>query len=305
MTFAKRLFIAIDKLFYKSQNEKKMLKFADRNIIVNNDIVYDENDPKNCLLDTYHIEKKDGKYPVFFYIHGGGFVAGDKKFRVGLSKWTADKGFFVVNVNYALSPDFLFPTPIKNLLNALNWVGENAERLNLDTDNMIVSGDSAGGYYSALLASMALRKDLQDEVGVHTDLRFRGAVLDCGIYDVGAALKRNMPFDLTDKICFDFAGIHKQQFDAYEWKHICAPIDLVCEGFPASFVTYAEKDIFCKGQGPKLIEKLKGLGVHVEEYHSTKLTDNHCFPLSWTTKAAKENNERVEDFLKRFLAGEI
>lgn len=306
MTFAKFLFVAIDKLFDKSQNEKKMLRFNDVKFSIEENIVYDKTDAKTCTLDTYCVPKEDGKkYPVFFYIHGGGFVAGDKKFRRGLSRWAANAGFFVVNVNYALSPDYLFPTPIKHLVSALNWVGKNAEKYNLDLDNMCVSGDSAGGYYSAMLACVATNKQLQEKLQVSTDLKFRGAILDCGVYDVGEALGRYMPFNLTDKILFDFAGIHIKQFNAYEWKDICAPIDFVTEQFPVTFLTYADKDIFCKGQGPKMIEKLKSKGVYVEEDHSTKLLDNHCYPLSWTTKAAANNVKCVEDFMKRFIAKEV
>lgn len=305
MTFAKALFVAIDKLFDGSQNGRKSTQFKDKNIIVEKDIVYDSSDAKTCVLDTYRAEKKDGKYPVFFYIHGGGFVAGDKHYRRAQSRWAAAQGFFVVNVNYALSPDYLFPTPVRNLVSALNWVGENAEKYNLDLDRMLVSGDSAGGYYSAMLACITTNKQLQEKLGVSTSLRFAGAVLNCGIYDVGTALNRHMPFNLTDRILFDFAGIHVKQFDAYEWKDICAPFAYVDKEFPASFVTYAKKDIFCKGQGEKMVEKLKELGIYAEEYHSEKLLDNHCFSLTWTSKAAKENNQLTENFLKKFTAGEI
>ena len=72
---------------------------------------------------------------------------------------------------------------------------------------------------------------------------------------------------------------------------MCAPLDFVNTDFPASFVTYAGKDFFCGGQGPKLVEKLKELGVHVEEYGSVKFMDNHCFSLTWKSKAAKANND--------------
>lgn len=306
MTFAKFLFVAIDKICDGPQNNKRMLKFKDVPFEIEKDIIYDESYPDTCLLDTYYVPKKDGeKYPVFFYIHGGGFVAGDKKYRRGMAKWAAEKGFFVVNVNYALSPEYLFPTPVRNIVAALNWVGANAEKYNLDLDNMCVSGDSAGGYYSTMLACVSTNKDLQNALGVSTDLRFRGAILDCGIYDVGEALDKNLPFNLTDRILFDFAGIHVKNFDAFEWKDICAPIEFVDSTFPVTFLTYSGQDFFCKGQGPKLIAKLKECGVHVEEDHSTKFLDNHCYPLNWTTKAAARNVELVSDFMKRFIAKEV
>ena len=160
MTLPVFLFVAIDKLFDGGQNKKKMLRFKDVKFEIETDIPYTEGE--YCKLDTYYVKKEsDEKYPVFFYIHGGGFVAGDKYHRRGLAKWAAAKGFFVVNVNYALGPKELFPLGIHNLVTALNWVGQNAEKYNLDLDNMCVSGDSAGGYYSAMLGCICPNKELQ------------------------------------------------------------------------------------------------------------------------------------------------
>lgn len=304
MSLQKFLFVAIDKLYNPFQNERKMTKYRDVAFDVKTDIVYDESMPEACTLDTYCV-KKEGKYPVFFYIHGGGFVAGDKHYRRALSRWAANAGYFVVNVNYGLCPDYKCPVPHRQLVAALNWVGANAEKLNLDLDRMVVSGDSAGGYYAAMLACICLNKNLQAKLGVSTDLRFGGAVLNCGIYDVATALKNKYPFDLGGKLLKDFAGIGKNELDKYEWKELCSVLDFVDERFPAAFLTHAQKDIFCGGQADVLMKLLKEKGVHCEEFHSTTLIDNHCFSLNWKSKAARKNNELTVDFLKRFAEGKI
>ncbi len=304
MTFAQFLFVAIDKLFDHGQNGIKMLKFKDVDFTIEKDIPYAEGD--SCKLDTYFVKKdSDEKYPVFFYIHGGGFVAGDKHYRRGMAKWAAEKGFFVVNINYGLGPKDLFPKGLQDCVAALNWVGENAEKYNLDLDNMCVSGDSAGGYYSAMLACVSTNKELQERFGVSTDLKFRTALLDCGIYNIEEALAQKMPFNLTDKILYDFGGIHVKELESYEWLDVMAPFGYVDEKFPISFITYAAKDMFCKGQGQRLIEKLKELGVHVEEHHSTSFIDNHCYPLNWNHGAAVENVLLADDFLRRVIAKEV
>ncbi|MCM1305920.1 MAG: alpha/beta hydrolase [Bacteroides sp.] len=304
MTFAEFLFVAIDKICDRGQNKKKIVKFKGVDFNEELDVAYGESESEK--LDLYYLKRPEGeKYPVMFLIHGGGFVAGDKHYRRGLSKWMADKGFFVVNVNYALAPQYKFPIGLKQLVKALNWVGENAEKYNLDLDNMCVSGDSAGGYYSAMLACIATNKSLQERFGVSTDLRFRTASLDCGIYDVQEALSQKLPFNLTDKVLHDFSGIHVKDLENYEYKDVLAPYVFVDENFPISFITYAEKDVFCKGQGQKLIKKLQDLGIHVEQHHSTKFLDNHCFPLNWDKGAAKENVKLVGDFLKRAANKEV
>ncbi len=304
MTFAQFLFLAIDKLFDGSQNNRKMLRFKDVKFEIETDIAYGSDEAEK--LDTYFLKKDtDEKYPVFFYIHGGGFVAGDKHYRRGIAKWAAEKGFFVVNVNYGLGPKDLFPKGVVHLVHALNWVGENAQKYNLDVDNMCVSGDSAGGYYAAMLACVATNKDLQAKFGVSTDLKFRTAMLDCGIYDVGEALGQKMPFNLTDKVLFDFTGVHVKGLETYKYRDMLAPFDFVDENFPKTFITYSEQDMFCKGQGQKLIKKLNDLGVYVEEHHSTKFNDNHCYPLNWDKGAAIENVRLCGDFLKRVVNKEV
>ena len=215
------------------------------------------------------------------------------------------QGYFVVNVNYGLCPEYQCPVPHKQLVAALNWVGANAEKLGLDLDRMIVSGDSAGGYYGAMLACICISKSLQDKLGVHTDLKFGGAVLNCGIYDVATALKNKYPFDLGGKLLKDFAGIGKDEIDSYEWKDLCSVLPFVTEEFPVSFITHAQKDIFCGGQADGLMKLLADKGVHAEEFHSTSLIDNHCFSLNWKSKAARKNNELTADFMKRFAEHKI
>ncbi|MEG1663205.1 MAG: hypothetical protein RR338_04385, partial [Clostridia bacterium] len=123
--------------------------------------------------------------------------------------------------------------------------GKNAEKYNLDLDKIIVSGDSAGGYFGAMLAAITINKDIQKRLGIETDLHFGATILNCGIYDVGQALSAKVPFKLGEKILWDFAHIKKAEFDTYEWKEICAPIDFVTPAFPPSFITYAKKDFFC------------------------------------------------------------
>lgn len=304
MTLVKFFFGVTDKIFDKSQNEKEMLKFSDVDFEIQTDIAYGEGE--SCKLDTY-VVKREGvyKYPVFFCIHGGGFVAGDKHGRRGLAKWAAEKGFFVVCVNYALAPEYRFPTGLVQLVQALNWVGENAEKYNLDLDNMCVSGDSAGGYYAAMLACVATNKTLQERYGVQTSLKFRTAMLDCGLYDLKEALGQKMPLNLTDRVLYDLCGVHVKELDGYEYADVLAPLDFVDESFPISFVTYAEKDMYCKGQGQKLIAKLQSFGVHVEEHHSTTYSDNHCYPLKWDKGAAVENIRLCDNFLRRVASKEV
>ena len=302
MSIATKLFKAIDVLFDHPQNKRRKRTYKDVSFVVEKDIPYAEDNA--CRLDTYCVNNDGGKYPVMFYIHGGGFVAGDKHHRRAISEWCAVQGYFVVNVNYGLCPECKFPAPLQHLIYALNWVGDNAEKYNLDLDRIVISGDSAGAYYSTAVISVANNKALQEKIGVATDLKFKGAWLNCGIYDIITALGGKLPLNMGAVILDDFASIDVKDIDNYEYLDLCKTVDLVDSKYPETFVTYAKKDIFCKGQSEKLIGKLKESGVDVEEYHSTKFASNHCFCLNWKGKDATTNNGMVEKFLARMSKGE-
>lgn len=303
MSFAKTVFVAIDYLFDGSQNRTRIMRKT-RHVKIENDIPY--GDEPECKLNTYVVPKQDGsKYPVIFEIHGGGFVAGDKKYRRALCRWyAAETGAFVVNVNYGLGNKVLFPQPVRQLVNAVNWVVDNAEKYNLDLTKFIVTGDSAGGYYSAMLAVIQDSEKLQEFFG-KMKAKFTATVLDCGIYDLQTALNQRIVFGLTEKIYKDFIGGNIKDIEKYQYLEYLSPADYITEKFPKSFITAAGKDFFCRGQGEKLVETLNNYGIYNELYRSTKFMDNHTFPLTWTSKAARENNEKALTFIKRFFAGEI
>ena len=110
MSIATTLFKAVDVLFDHPQNKRRKRFYKDVDFVVEKDVQYF--DDEVCKLDTYFVKKDNGKYPVMFYIHGGGFVAGDKHHRRAISQWFAVQGYFVVNVNYGLCPAYKFPQPL-------------------------------------------------------------------------------------------------------------------------------------------------------------------------------------------------
>jgi len=305
MTFAKFVFKIIDYVFNPQQNPGKLHKQYGVGVKAEKDIVYDEKYP-DMKLDTYVVPKDDGgKYPVIFEIHGGGFSAGDKKYRRVLCEFFAkETGAFVVNVNYGLGQQYVFPEPAKHLVAAFNWVIANADKYNLDTDRILVTGDSAGGYYSAYL-SVAQNHDTLQEIVGKMNGRISGAVFNCGIYDVQTALKQKVLFNLTNGVCIDFTGSPVKAIDSFPYLDRVAPYDYVNERFPKCLIVYAGQDFFCGGQHDKLAEKLTEYGVYHDMYGSTKFSDNHTFSLTWKSTAAQEANAKIIAFMKDFFAGKI
>lgn len=108
----------------------------------------------------YTNEEKEFKRPVFFYIHGGGWIAGNKEARRNYCGKFADSGYFVANIEYDLAPEAKFPTAIGQCIRAVDFVLDHAEKYHLDTGRIAVGGESAGVYYAAFVSAISKDKEI-------------------------------------------------------------------------------------------------------------------------------------------------
>ncbi|EFC39050.1 predicted protein [Naegleria gruberi] len=91
-------------------------------------------------------QNRDGGYPIVMYIHGGGWMFGNIDISNRLCEGLANKGFIVVSIDYRRTPEHIFPSCLNDNLNALSWIGRNYEKYNGNINQLIISGDSAGGH---------------------------------------------------------------------------------------------------------------------------------------------------------------
>ncbi|MBD5131613.1 MAG: alpha/beta hydrolase [Clostridiales bacterium] len=299
----KALFRAIDILFSMPQNSCPYVKKSNEDKIeCQADIVYDGGESDICTFDMYRIPTNEPQ-PAVIIIHGGGFTAGDKKYRKGRAKFLALNGFTVFCINYGLAPDFTFPSPILHIVDAANYIHAHAEKFNIDASRIILDGDSAGAYYAALVASLNNNEKLKTRISRSLDFKAFGVLLNCGIYDMATVRKVRDPLDIADGVILSLTGAKIDEFNDYEYSDCCMPIDFVNSDFPPTFLIYSSADIFCRGQGDVLKEKLDSCGVYYEYYNARHITSNHCFSLTWSGEDAVAANELMLSFAKR-LAGD-
>ena len=93
------------------------------------------------------------KLPTVLYIHGGGWIFGDRTGAVPELLPYLQKGWNVVNVEYRMASQSLAPAAVEDSRCALRWVYHNADKFHFDTDRIIVTGHSAGGHL-ALMTGM-------------------------------------------------------------------------------------------------------------------------------------------------------
>lgn len=122
-----------------------------------NDIAYGKEYPNSFLDITYPDPNTETYRPTLFYFHGGGFFGGSKNMGdpMAASEATAllddlcAQGYNIVNVDYALVPDYHFPVPLIQINDAIRFIAEHKDEYHINTDNIILMGSSAGAIITA------------------------------------------------------------------------------------------------------------------------------------------------------------
>jgi len=97
--------------------------------------------------------------PAVIYIHGGGWILGDRNTHDRLVREIAvGTGAAVVFVDYDRSPEARYPVAIEQAYAATRYVVDHGADLRIDASRLAVAGDSVGGNMAAALTLMARQR---------------------------------------------------------------------------------------------------------------------------------------------------
>lgn len=103
-----------------------------------------------------HTPHGAGPFPLYVFIHGGGWCAGTLDERDPRCRMiSAGARCVVASVEYRLAPENAYPTPGEDCYAALTWLVDHADELDVDPTRVAVGGESAGGNLAAVLCLMA------------------------------------------------------------------------------------------------------------------------------------------------------
>jgi acetyl esterase/lipase len=126
-------------------------------VTVTRDARYGE-DARHRLDVFAPAERPAAPLPVLVFVHGGGFVAGDKQgpdgspFYANIGVWAARNGLVGVNITYRLAPAHPYPAVQQDIAAALAWVSSNIAAHGGDPARVTLAGHSAGAIHAALYA---------------------------------------------------------------------------------------------------------------------------------------------------------
>jgi triacylglycerol lipase len=92
--------------------------------------------------------------PVLVFVHGGGFVGGDKHvpgtpMYDHIGAWAVRNGWVGVTITYRLAPEFTWPSGAQDVAAAVGWVRDNIASYGGDPSRIVVAGHSAGAVHVA------------------------------------------------------------------------------------------------------------------------------------------------------------
>ena len=92
--------------------------------------------------------------PIVFGIHGGGWVKFDRNNILSDLRYVPTNGYALVAPDYSLATSRKpsWPNNLTDLQDALDWTVKNGVERGLDTSNITLVGQSAGGHLAAMLA---------------------------------------------------------------------------------------------------------------------------------------------------------
>lgn len=251
------------------------------------DVVYTKVNNWEGRADLYIAPKAIAPTPVIINIHGGGWKSGEKETQGGFNPFFK-AGFAVANMEYRLSGQATAPAAIEDTRCMLIYLIQNAKKLNINPNKIIIMGGSAGGHL-ALMGGLLGNDHKFDSNCKGVDNIKVAAIIDkYGIMDVwdwtyGPEHKSSSPkLWLGDKVK-DEAFIKS-----------VSPITYVNKNSPPIFIVHGDADPTVPyQQSVDLYKKLQDLGV--KSQFITVAGGGHG-------KFEKAKNNEINEAILQFIA---
>lgn len=239
--------------------------------------------------------------PAFIYIHGGGVLACpvDPICRPAIAQFATDFGVRTFGVEYRLSLHHPFPAPLDDCYAALEWLVENADRLNVDPKRIGLMGESGGATLVAGVTLMA--RDRKFHTPIAKQLLIYPMIDDRSSnihFNPDSPLHQSLKqsFIIGTDLCWDaYVGADKRgKLDADVSPYAAPSRATDLRGLPPTYIDLGSMDWFL-AESYDFAARLAKAEVEVEFHVYAGVP--HCFELLApnipVTLNAKENRRRA------------
>lgn len=267
-----------------------------------NDIAYGTEYPNSFLDITYPDSNTETDRPTLFYFHGGGFFGGSKNMGDPMASTEATyllddicaAGYNIVNVDYALVPDYRFPVPLIQANSVIAYIQEHADEYHLNMNNVVIMGSSAGAIMTSQLGSIITNSEYAELLGITPALKseqVKAVVIDDAPLDYKA-------FPIATKILIGnyvkgSIYLSKEEIKKYD------NIQNLTENYPAAVLLGSEY----RHDMNVMHEELDKLGcehILIDPYAERGEQKQHCFVgAERVDPVAKDAFDRMMAFINK------
>ena len=212
---------------------------------------------QDLQLDLAMPAEGSGPFPAIVCLHGGGWVAGERKQMAQTIEVLARNGYVAVAPDYRLAPQHRFPAQLEDCKAVVRWLRANATTYKIEPNRIGALGLAAGGHLACLLG-VTHKDDLPEGKGGNPEQSS----------GVQAVVSVSGPTDLTQPVWSKVAvernllpllgGTLEQVPDAYR---AASPMTYATRGSPPFLFIHGVADrVVPPSQAQALSEKLRKAG---------------------------------------------
>lgn len=275
-----------------------------------NDICYGTQYPNSYLDIWYSPLREQRRCPTYIYLHGGGYLFGDKitgdplateaKLDNVYFKDLSARGFHVVSANYCFAPRYRAPAQFRQLNGMLAYLAEHADELGLDMQNVVLGGGSAGANFTAVYGLALCDPEYAKKIGVQVAIereRFKALVIDEAALDRAENAK-------SEGLCVMGLAWLGEKDMATSKKMALYDVGKQIRGdYIPAYLTASNVEPVFQATAESIVRALRDAGVEYEYYYRTQEESeplNHGFMNQFPVNAfARECYENMVQFISR------
>ena len=254
--------------------------------------------PEGRIPARLYLPGKETGYPLFVFLHGGGWVIGDLESAGNMARFLCRHvNCAVLSVDYRLAPEHVFPAAVEDSFAAVQWAVAHASELGGDPKRVLVGGDSAGGNLTAVVAQMSRQKGAP---------KIAGQVLFYAATD-GANLDTPSFIEFGDQSL----GLPKHDVEWFLEQYTPDPKDRLnplvsplladdLRGLPPALVVTAEFDVL-RDEGEAYARRMQEAGVKVKLMRCNGMVHGFLSMIG-LIKRATQYFEQVAEEIRKMVA---
>jgi len=234
--------------------------------------------------------------PAIVFVHGGGWVLGNRSGRPDWNRWLNQLGYEVFDVEYRMPPPERWQDEIGDIKAAVGWVAAHAAEYHVDPARISMMGHSAGGNLVMLAAYSMGNPELPPSTDV-APVAIRSVVNLYGPIEMAMLYRSSASRDFVQTSERRYVGGTPEEFP--ERYCLLSPLYHISAQTPPTITFHGTSDrIVPLDQATMLDQTLNKAGVAHETYILPG--NDHGFDVNWGGFGTQIARAKIRAFLQQY-----